>query len=90
MTVGERIKAVRLMLGLTMEQFGEKLDTSKGAVNNWEKSVNLPNKSRLTKMANLGNITVDYILYGDSNITISKEEYEELLEFKNRYEQLCK
>ncbi|HGA1369507.1 TPA: helix-turn-helix domain-containing protein, partial [Streptococcus suis] len=42
MELGERIKVIRVSLGETMEQFGERFNTSKGTVNNWEKGRNAP------------------------------------------------
>lgn len=63
-SVARRIKRIRTSLGLNMEEFGRKLNTSKGAVNNWEKGKNLPNTSRLVKIAELGNISIDELLYG--------------------------
>ncbi len=36
--VGSRIKSIRLDEGATMEEFGKAFNTSKGTVNNWEKS----------------------------------------------------
>ena len=46
---GERIKDIRLELGETLEEFGDRFDTSKVTVFNWEKGRNLPNKSNLKK-----------------------------------------
>jgi transcriptional regulator with XRE-family HTH domain len=62
--VGNRIKNIRISRGDSMESFGKKLDTSKAAVNNWEKGVNLPNNSRVKKIAELGNISVNELLFG--------------------------
>lgn len=62
--LGERIKSIRLELGLTMEEFGQLFQTSKGTVNNWEKGRNNPNKENLKEIANLKNITVNELLYG--------------------------
>lgn len=62
--VGNRIKNIRISLGDSMESFGKKLDTSKAAVNNWEKGVNLPNNSRVKKIAELGHISVNELLLG--------------------------
>ncbi|HEN0625919.1 helix-turn-helix transcriptional regulator [Streptococcus agalactiae] len=63
--VGNRIKSIRLSEGLTMEEFGKKFQTSKGTINNWEKGRNLPNKENLLKIAEIGRISVDNLLYGD-------------------------
>lgn len=65
--VGRRINEIRLNKGLTMEEFGENLNTSKGTVNNWEKGRNLPNNERLKKIADLANIEVNELLYGDKH-----------------------
>lgn len=65
--VGERIKQIRLSLGESMEKFGERFGTSKGTVNNWEKGRNLPNKENLKKISELGQITVNELLYGNVN-----------------------
>lgn len=64
---GRRIQEIRLTFGLTMEEFGRLLKppASKGAVNNWEKGKNHPNKKRLKRIAKLGEVSVDYLLGGD-------------------------
>ena len=62
--VGSRIKSIRITRGDSMESFGKKLDTSKAAVNNWEKGVNLPNNKRLKLISEIGGTTVDFLLYG--------------------------
>lgn len=72
-TVGEKIKSIRLSLGDTMERFGERFNTSKGTVNNWEKGRNLPNKENLLIIAKLGNITVEELL--KENKAIDFDEY---------------
>ena len=69
--VGRSIKNIRITNGLTMEELGARLKTSKASVNNWEKGVNLPNKQRLKKIAELGGITVNELLYGDMKNFIS-------------------
>ena len=69
--MGRSIKNIRITNGLTMEELGARLKTSKASVNNWEKGVNLPNKQRLKKIAELGGITVNELLYGDMKNFIS-------------------
>ncbi|HEM3634300.1 TPA: helix-turn-helix transcriptional regulator [Streptococcus suis] len=61
MELGERIKAIRVNLGETMEQFGERFDTSKGTVNNWEKGRNAPNKANLKRLADLSDNPREFI-----------------------------
>lgn len=64
--LGERIKFVRTQLGLTMEEFIQRIDGKdgkgrSGTVNNWETGKNAPNKRRLKRIAELGNISVPYL-----------------------------
>ena len=61
-TTGERIKDIRLELGETLEEFGERFNTSKVTVFNWEKGRNLPNKSNLKKIAEIGGISVEELI----------------------------
>ncbi len=62
MTLEQRIKEIRINLGETMEEFGKRFKTSKGAVSNWEKGRNLPNKANLKSIADLAGISVDELL----------------------------
>ncbi|HAQ4033174.1 TPA: helix-turn-helix transcriptional regulator [Enterococcus faecium] len=62
---GKRIKYIRTSLAHTMEQFAILTDSSNtSAVNNWERGYNLPNKTKLKKIAILGNTTTDWIKWG--------------------------
>ncbi len=88
--VGKRIQAIRLEKGLTLEQFskligaskssisewesGKHLPPAKSIISRWEKGVMLPNNSRLDKIAQLGNLTVNELLYGDSEHDIEELE----------------
>lgn len=71
---GMRIRNIREKLGLTMEEFAKKIDSKaqKGTVSNWENGKNLPNKLRLQKIAELGNSSPEWILFGDIPITVKQ------------------
>ncbi|WEV56694.1 helix-turn-helix domain-containing protein [Ligilactobacillus acidipiscis] len=82
---GERIREIRLRLGLTMEEFIERIDGKPGKgrsgyVTNWENGKNSPNKKRLAKIAELGNVSVDYLLHGQT------PTIEELIQANGRIE----
>lgn len=64
--VGSKIRAIRKNLGFSMEKFGTLFNphASKGVVSNWENNYNLPNNNRLRKIAELGETTVEELLYG--------------------------
>lgn len=66
--VGNRIKSIRSSKGMTLEEFGKLFGASKGNVATWEKGSSLPNNERLFKIAELGEITVDELLYGDKKM----------------------
>lgn len=77
--LGNRIKKIRLSRGMTMEKFGEELNTSKGTVNNWEKGRNKPNKENLKKIAELGGLSVDELLHGKL-INLIRKKVDEVIE----------
>lgn len=68
--IGSRIKIIRKNLGLSMEEFGKLFSpkASKGVVSNWENGYNNPNNERLKKIAELGNVSIDYLLHGRQDL----------------------
>lgn len=65
LAVGQRIRSLRNSLGLTLEEFGSRIDNAnKGAVNNWEKGRSIPSSKRLVIIAEIAGISVDELLYG--------------------------
>lgn len=63
--VGFRISTIRKRLGLNQELFGKKINQAhKSLVSKWEKGQSLPNNERLKIIAELGEISVDELLYG--------------------------
>ena len=66
-----------------MEEFAKKIDNKakKGTISNWENGKNLPNKKRLSKIAELGNTTVEELLYNENQekLVLGYEIYTELL-----------
>lgn len=65
--VGRRIKNIRLKLGMTTEKFAQIFNDqppSKGTISKWENGHYLPNNERLKRIAEIGETTVDYLLYG--------------------------
>lgn len=63
--IGKRIKKIRTDKKWTLEQFGQLvLDAGRGTVSNWENGTFLPNDKRLERIALIGNISVEELLYG--------------------------
>lgn len=65
--VGERIRFIRLNRGYTIHNFGDLFGASRGNVQAWESGACLPNKRRLQKIAQMANISVTELLYGNQN-----------------------
>lgn len=71
MNAGNRIKSVRQKLGLDQPAFGERIGkltnqkaVSGSAVSRWESNDTLPSAKRLKAIADLGDVTVEYLLHG--------------------------
>lgn len=66
--IGKRINHIRTNIGDSMTAFGERIDANSpiksGVVSNWENGIQIPNKKRLKRIAEIGNVSVDYILHG--------------------------
>lgn len=60
--VGKRIRTLRNELGLTGDEFGEKINVTKVAVSNWENGNRTPDTDTLVKIADLCDASVDWIL----------------------------
>lgn len=65
--VGTRIKKIRLKLGETAEVFGKHFDppANRGLVSGWENGRYLPSPERIKAIAEIGNIKVTELLYGN-------------------------
>lgn len=65
MTQGERIKAIRKELGLTLEKFGEKLGVTKTTISRIEKGVNNLTDQMARSVCREYNVDYDYLMYGE-------------------------
>jgi transcriptional regulator with XRE-family HTH domain len=64
-TVGERIRDIRLDLGLNQEQLAEQAGLSKGFLSDVENSKRNIGSENLLKIANVLGASVDYLLRGE-------------------------
>lgn len=71
--VGYRINSIRNDLGLNQEEFGKRISNAhKSLVSKWEKGQSLPNNERLKIIAEIGGISVNYLLYGMKDLLGNK------------------
>ena len=62
MTMGQRIQQIRLELGLSQEEFGEKLGTTRQTVSRWELDQSYPELTKIVLISKLFSVTTDSIL----------------------------
>jgi len=69
--IGNRIREIRKKLGLSMEEFANRIDgkAKSGTVSNWETGKNLPNNNRLKRIGELGNVSTLYLLEGKKTLS---------------------
>ena len=78
MGFGAIVKNLRKQSNMTQERLAELLSISPQAVSRWETDVAMPDISLLPPLANLFNVTTDYLLGMDSYARdLRKKEYEE-------------
>lgn len=68
MTQGERVKAIRKSLGLTLEKFGEKLGVGKTAISNIEKGNRNLTEQMTISICREYNVNYDYLTRGDGEM----------------------
>ena len=76
--VGRRILSIRKRRNLTLIDFAKKIGAGKSSVSDWEQGFRLPPEAVLTKIAIMGNTSVDKLLYGDGKNEI-EEIYQKLI-----------
>ncbi|MFN0312457.1 helix-turn-helix domain-containing protein [Kurthia sp. ISK08] len=76
LTLGKKIKEIRLSLGINMEEFGELVDgANKSLVSKWENDKSIPGVERLHIIASLGNTTYKNLLESsNTNFIIEKTQ----------------
>ena len=62
MNVGQKIKELRQENGLTQEDLAEQLGVSFQAISRWENGTTYPDITLLPIIANMFDVTIDYLL----------------------------
>jgi len=66
-TIGARLRAARLALGLTQKDLYEPLGVKPATWNHWESGKRLPDPLVMTKLKEMHGITMDWIYAGDAS-----------------------
>lgn len=70
MTLGEKLKGARKQVGLSQEEFSEKLGVSRSAVAKWETDKGIPDIDNLKNISELLNVSLDYLLDDGEKIDV--------------------
>lgn len=62
MTIGEKIYALRVALGISQEELADKVDVSRQSVSKWEMNQALPQIDKVLQLCELFNISTDALL----------------------------
>lgn len=89
MKLSEKLKKYRKTFNLSQEQLAEKLNVSRQVVTKWESENGIPEIGNLKALADLFNVSVDFLLDDEKTVEypIIKEKY--ILEknnYSNRYD----
>lgn len=96
MTFGEKLKEARKNAGLSQEQFAEKISVSRSAVAKWETDKGMPDVNNLKVIAQLLDISVDYLLDEDEKLSfneirepINLDEFEKSGKCRDKKDAVC-
>ena len=62
---GENVRKYRIAMGLSQEDFAEKLNVSRQAISRWENGTALPDAQNILQISKLFHVTTDYLLNDD-------------------------
>ena len=77
MGFSERLKESRKQARLTQVEIAEKLGISQPAYASWERGAKKPTQENLVKLAQVLNVTIDYLV-GNSDDEIANKELEDI------------
>lgn len=72
-----RLEDLREERGLTQNEIAEAIGTSRTNIGRWEKGLNEPSYTFVVKLANFFNVTVDYLIGNEENVSNVRGGYPE-------------
>lgn len=93
MKLSEKLKMYRKTFDLSQEELAEKLSVSRQVITKWESELGMPEISNLKALAELFNVSVDFLLDDEKMVEypIIKVKYElEKNNYSNRYDYAVK
>ncbi len=87
--IGKRIKFLRVNMGISAEELADKLNANLLQLAEWENSHSMPPVDKLVKISQTFNVTLDYLILGNSpdlslssHYEVSKSDYIEFIRWK--------
>lgn len=70
----ERLKELRTSKGLTMEQLGKEVQSTRGTISNFENGNKKPSLDMLIRLANYFDVSIDYLVGRTDDPKLYKKE----------------
>ena len=83
--IGSFLKELRKEMGITQEEFAEKLDVSSRTISRWETGANMPDISLLVNIAEIFNVSIPAIINGERKSEIMEKEAKKVAEAMSDY-----
>lgn len=77
MNIGSRIQRLRKENNMTQENLADYLQISRQSISKWEANLSYPETEKLIKLAKLFNVSVDYLLTGNTETKLIKNYHYE-------------
>ncbi|MGN0246780.1 MAG: helix-turn-helix domain-containing protein [Lachnospiraceae bacterium] len=75
-SIGNRLFELRKKQGITQEKLAEQLNVSRQSVSNWELDKSLPDTDKLFVLAQIYDVSLDYIAYGNAIDKMQEQVHE--------------
>ena len=86
-TLGQRIRAQRIRLGMTQEELAEEMCTTKSMISYYENDHGDMKQSMISEFARILNTTVEYLICGVIKIPEMDKESAEVLDLLSRMDE---
>ena len=84
MNVGEKIKKIRKMAGMTQEELAEKMNVSRQTISKWEKEISSPDLESAIVLCDLFEISLDDLLKGGQSVKEEKISLQDMIKINQR------
>ena len=88
MNVGEKIKTIRKMAGMTQEELAEKMNVSRQTISKWEKEISSPDLDSAIILCQLFEISLDDFLKGGRSVKEEKISLQDMIKINRRSQKM--